>query len=337
MKTERVEGRINVIRDKKRVAIVGFAPTWPMAPFKDPEVEIWGLNESHMIFPRIDVLFELHGRKEIEQKERDKEKQQHLNWLRAAKIPLFMQQHYEDIPNSIPYPREWVQKTLGERCLGPGQQETYFTNSISWEIALAILLGFEEILLYGVNMANDEEYASQRPSVEYFIGMARGAGIKVFVPDQSDICKSWTLYGFDDELSSSIAKRVKHFIDENQGKRQQLQATVESEVATLHQHIGMLQAAGYFMKAFFYPNAGQNELLTKETIDKWATSATTPSASSPPVASPPRPTAASNTTDGLSTSRSARASRGRSRPRRPRVSVPPPPSPSTTAEASKSS
>ena len=246
---------------KEKVAIVGFAPTWPGAPFDDESYEIWACNEFHILGKRIDVLFELHSRREIENKERDKVKQEHLNWLRQAKIPIMMIQHFDDIPNSVPYPKDHIMQSFGDRFLGKGQKETYFTNTISWQIAMAIDLGFKQIDLWGVNMANDEEYASQRPSVEYFVGLARGMGIKVFIPDESDICKSWTLYGFDDEQASVMAKRLTHLEQEKQGQRQQFEAQVQNSMFGAQQSIGWISAISYIKKAFIYPNATFNEVM----------------------------------------------------------------------------
>ena len=45
--------------------------------------------------------------------------------------------------------------------------------------------------MYGVDMAQDTllaaEYSEQRPSCEYFIGLAEGAGIRVDIPGGSDL------------------------------------------------------------------------------------------------------------------------------------------------------
>lgn len=38
-------------------------------------------------------------------------------------------------------------------------------------------------------MAADDEYGYQRPNCEYLIGLARGRGIKVVIPDESPLCK----------------------------------------------------------------------------------------------------------------------------------------------------
>lgn len=252
----------NLTRKKDKVAIVGFAPTWPMAPFKDPDFEIWACNEFHMIAPRIDVLFQLHGEGRLQDTKKEMDGK-HLEWLRNAKIPILMQKHYDDIPNSIPFPKDYLQDKFGNRFVDPGTKETYFTNTISWQIALAIDMGYKEIDLYGVNMANDEEYASQRPSVEYFIGIARGLGIRVYIPDQSDLCKSWVLYGFDDEQATVIHKRLKHFKDENIQKKQQLEAAAQNAIAQMHQAIGIVQAIDYVETRFLMPNVTFNEMLKK--------------------------------------------------------------------------
>jgi hypothetical protein len=235
-----------IIKKNEKLAIVGFAPTWNQTPFKDEKLDIWACNEFYLVGPRIDVLFELHSRHEIENKVRNKE---HLTWLQAATIPVFMTQHFDDIPNSIPFPKDEIVAKFG----------SYFTNTISWQIALAIALGYKEIYLYGINMANDDEYTSQRPSVEYFVGLARGLGIKVILPDECDICKSWYLYGFENEHSSVVAKRLAHFLEENRGRQNQARAAAEQNIATMHQAIGMVNATDYIMKAFLYKNTNFNE------------------------------------------------------------------------------
>lgn len=80
----------------------------------------------------------------------------------------------------------------------------YFTNSISWMIAHAIeehLAGqtVDEIGVFGVNVATAKEFGHERPSVEYFLGWARGLGIKVTIPEQSDLLHCANLYGHAQE------------------------------------------------------------------------------------------------------------------------------------------
>ena len=77
-----------------------------------------------------------------------------------------MQKAWKEVPTSMVYPLDAMLKKFGD----------YFTNSISWMLALAIHEGFEEIHVYGVDMAVDTEYHHQRPSCEYFLGLAKRDG-----------------------------------------------------------------------------------------------------------------------------------------------------------------
>lgn len=184
----------NLPRMRKKVAIVGFAPssmTDVRALFGDPEFEIWGLNQLYVAFPAIvehaTRWFQMHHRHSYDQAVRD---HKHHDWLaQQTKFPIYMQQQEPTIPMSVPFPWQEIIQAYGD----------YFTNSISWQIALAIYEGFEVIHIYGVDMAQDEEYVEQRPSCEYFIGLARGLGIKVYVPAKSDLLKTMWLYPIEDD------------------------------------------------------------------------------------------------------------------------------------------
>ena len=171
----------------KKVAIVAYAPSRVLAPFNDPTWEIWGLNELYGYIPdRWDVWFEPHS---AEVMRRTANFEKHHEWLKAQTKPIYMKEHYPGIPASVAYPIKQVLDRFG----------TYFNNSVSWLIALAILEGATEIALYGVDMALGTEYSDQRPSCEYMIGFARGMGIPVYVPTECDLLKSAWLYGFEDE------------------------------------------------------------------------------------------------------------------------------------------
>ena len=187
-----VEGGVG--RTKKKVAIVGFAPssmTDVRQLFGDPDFEIWAINQLYIAFPAITEnatrWFQIHHRHSYDQAARD---HKHHDWLAEQnRFPIYMQVKESDIPMSIEFPKDEITDHFGR----------YFTNSISWQIALAIYEGFEAIHVYGVDMAQNEEYSEQRPSCEYFLGWARGAGIKVYIPDKSDLCKTTWLYPYEDD------------------------------------------------------------------------------------------------------------------------------------------
>ena len=181
-------------RTRTKVAIVGFAPSsmeMVKALFDNPEWEIWGLNQLYIAFPmmaqKATRWFQLHHRHSYDiNVGRDVG---HHEWLTQVRnFPIYMQKREPDVPMSVPFPKNEFVSIFGN----------YFTNSISWEIATAIYEGFEEISIFGVDMAQEGEYKFERPSCEWIIGWARGAGIKVNIPEQSDLFKTLWLYPFED-------------------------------------------------------------------------------------------------------------------------------------------
>ena len=234
---------------KKKICIVGFAPGLEIAPYDDPSFEFWGINEMYMAkaVKKIDVLFELHNYNWICEGKRHKE---HIDWLRKARIPLMMQQHFEDIPYSIPFPRKVLEEAYG----------SYFTNTISWEIALATHIGVDEIHIYGVNMATDIEYQSQRPSCEYYIGLARGKGIKVYIPPESDLLKCFYQYGFEDGELSYMSQRLKRFEEEMTTKRQHFDTQINMGMIERSRAEGAAGAFAQVNKAFVYPHGSWEHL-----------------------------------------------------------------------------
>ena len=78
------------------------------------------------------------------------------------------------------YPFEAVAQTIGK---------DYWNSSIAYMMALAIHEGAEQISIYGVDMDGTDEYSYQRPNMEYLIGIARGKGIRVYIPHQSALCR----------------------------------------------------------------------------------------------------------------------------------------------------
>jgi len=215
-------------RKKTKVAIVGFAPSTMSDVkhlFDNPDFEIWGLNQLYMAFnpshnlpslgDRADRWFQIHSRQSYDANTlRD---HSHHEWMaNETRFPIYMQEKDPTIPMSVRLPKEKILKEFG----------TYFTNSISWEIAVAIMEGFKEIHLYGVDMATHSEYAYERPSVEFFLGWARGRGIKIVVPERCDLLKTLWLYPYED--SAPFRTKCTARKTELQGRAQMLNAQEQS-------------------------------------------------------------------------------------------------------------
>jgi hypothetical protein len=212
-----------VPRVRNKVSIVGFAPT-SMSDVQfvwdDPDMEVWGLNQLYMAFPPIVAKatrwFQIHHRHSYDiNVGRDVG---HHEWLTKQRtFPIYMQNKEPDVPLSIRFPKEDIVAMFG----------SYFTNSISWEIALAIMEGFQEISIFGVDMAQIGEYKYERPSVEFFCGWARGRGIKLNIPAKSDLLKTMWLYPYEDSgvFREKMESRKTELASRAAGLFQQEQAT----------------------------------------------------------------------------------------------------------------
>lgn len=198
-------GSAKAEKPQKRIAIVGCSDSKDAAPYGDTSWEIWAMNNAYAHVTRRNIWFEIHPIK-LEKGKYYRRKlirpgvfkymtefrgapmESYMEELAALDIPVYMQKHWDIIPKSIAYPLEKVIKTFGK----------YFTNSVSYMIALAILEKPTEIGAYGVDMATGSEYGPQRPSCEFFLGVAAGMGIKITIPKSADLLKTKFLYGFQE-------------------------------------------------------------------------------------------------------------------------------------------
>lgn len=218
----------------KSVAIVGKAPaSIPEAPFDDQTVEIWSLSDNYRQIPRWDRWFELH--------DVDWHREQnpaHWDFLRADHgKPLYILHPHKDLPHALVFPRDKIFSQF------PADKffQRYMTNSVSWFIALAIVEGFDHIGIYGVDMAQHEEYAHQRPSCEYWIGVANGLGVTVHIPGTSDLMKCNKLYGYETHSGEMYRKlRARDAeLSERIGQAEKAKAEAEQQTQIYY---GCLQA-----------------------------------------------------------------------------------------------
>lgn len=185
---------------QRRIALIGYAPNVRLTPWADTTIEIWGLNDQPWTMPRVDVLFELHKPDVIKA-------EGHWDRLKELKIPVFMQEKYPEIPSSVEYPLAMVR----ERYTVAGCDHPYLTCSASLMMAVAIesLPTALTLDVYGVDMAQDTEFSHQRPSCEFWMGVAYGRGIKLSVQQSSDLLKTSFLYGYDEEKQTVVRAQQK--------------------------------------------------------------------------------------------------------------------------------
>jgi hypothetical protein len=228
----------------KKVAIVGTAMSYKQAPFDDPSWEIWGLNDHWNMLPRATRWFESQDEGHCSVTPcTNGTGLMRMDWYRKAPIPVYMPDHYDDAPMTIRYPLEEIQDFI---CDLDPMGKNYFTNTVSFMIALAIYEQFDVIHLYGVDMAVGSEYAAQRPSCEFWIGIAKGRGIKLYIPQQSDLLKLLVMYGMQkdrskNEKADAFVQKIK---DRREYQQQQLQKIGE-EIKKRQDEIQRLSATKF--------------------------------------------------------------------------------------------
>lgn len=214
----------------------------------------------------------------------------HINNLNNMPFPVYMRAEdmakFNDVKNAVAFPYKEIVNFFGRK---------YFTNTVSWMIGLALYEAFQEcgidvskpckdaikgnqdklknfkwkkIAIYGVDMAvgwykrsnGDDalqnEYASQRPSCEWAIGIVEGlqmAGvdIEIILPAKSSLLKKFSLYGFEDLNNSEVNQMkidkierldfVETRIKQLKDQAAQIQQGANSQIANLNQQLLVMQ------------------------------------------------------------------------------------------------
>ena len=162
-------------KDPTKIAVCGTGDGWTLLP-QDTHKTVYCLNdyirvEKYRIKP--DVLFICDV---LDEKPQIVSGVDNLGEvvarINALQCPLIAPYKYAEIPLSEAFPLEECVKEFGI---------PYFNNTISYMIAYALLKGAKEIDTYGVNQASSSEYFYEKASVEYWLGVASGRGVKVTI------------------------------------------------------------------------------------------------------------------------------------------------------------
>ena len=250
-------------------------------------MEFWGLNRLHQVLPnrmgKFDRWFEIHS---LQRFYLDTKDEAHAEILHDFKGPVYVRPDdmgLMSIPNEVPFPIGTLLDVYPD----------YFTNSVSWLIALANLMLADaaqeyqdsqrfgdgtvpapELHVYGVDMAQDTlqtaEYAEQRPSCEYFLGAASAMGIQVIIPEGADLLKTSHRYGFDD--TDPIRGKDTARLEELGGRKNQLQTQLDTGdkeraklVAGINQLDGAMQQLQYGMRNLM-PSQEESPVVTAPEI-----------------------------------------------------------------------
>ena len=237
-------------KTRKRVALIGFAESWKEAPWNDENVEVWILNEFWKYAPRWDRCFEIHDAETLGVTKRNLEEgemKRHLEWLSQnhGTKRIYMRPEFCDgrFPNAEPLPLDDMCKRF--------RAGRYYTSTIAYMVALAIMEGYEWIGLYGIDLASDVEYVDQRPCAEYYIGIAEGRGIEIAFGATAAICKAGHLYGYERPVKerNPVYQAVKQHRDKVNAER-------EKALAMLNTFDGAIQECDNVLKLHDYAERG---------------------------------------------------------------------------------
>lgn len=184
---------------KKTVALVGMASTsCSFAPFNDDGVEIWCLNEMHE-FPwmlKWDRWFQIHSSKYFKRDIAKRGVEGHYDWLQKKHDrPIYMQFRHDEIPDSVEYPLIDITEEFFSIMWKGEFKFKYLTSTFALEMALAIYKGFARIEIYGFDMSPDEEWENQKSCAEFWLGVANGRGIEIYLPPNNQLLEG-KLYGY---------------------------------------------------------------------------------------------------------------------------------------------
>lgn len=269
----------------RKIAIVGFADSKRDAPWGDPTWEKWTVNDLYFHvgpwvgmpngqFPPGSVtrVFEVHHLKGMGNRRNPGHEQWMAQIAPQLNIPVYMQERREEFPSSVALPRMEIMECFGDEGFGGRAGCDYFTNSIAWMTALALYETSEwqelpdgrkirlcekgtEIGLWGIDMAADTEFGSQRPSCEFWLGVGKSMGVPIYIPDDSELLKAPALYGFD--TSHPLRVRL----------QSQMQSCREQTVQ-LQQQIGAHQAQLQQLEAQLHMIRGRKQTI-KDLIRNW--------------------------------------------------------------------
>jgi hypothetical protein len=154
----------------KKVVILGFTieeRDWEQIPWENESWEIWGMNHLWRREPkRYTRWFEVHSLYNI----KNEQGKGHWEWIRDCPVTVYMAREHKRVKNCIRYPIERMVERFGP----------VYTNTVDYEMALAMDLGFTDIWIIGLPFTSIDEILLQRHSFCYFVGRAKErANVKI--------------------------------------------------------------------------------------------------------------------------------------------------------------
>jgi hypothetical protein len=118
-----------------------------------------------------------------------------------------MLEQYPGFPSAVEYPLHEVAREFGGRY--------FFTSSLDYMVAYAVYQRYSEIHLYGVDMLA-HDYQTRKHGLAWYLGVAAGRGIAIYLPPESGMLRHTHLYGYEQE-PAEYKRMVAHLEEQAQG------------------------------------------------------------------------------------------------------------------------
>lgn len=181
------------------ITLVGMAQSSQnLVPNIPADHGLFALGVSHdlAVMPREpDVCLEIHPRWMLDHENYSPKL---LEWLKQPHpFPIFMAKRNEDMPASVRYPLEYLVETLIKHVQrGDGEVIRYFTSSFDYLIALALAYEPRRLEIVGYDMSSQTEYYYQREGAAFWMGVAAGRGVEVWIPKTCPMLRG-RLYAYE--------------------------------------------------------------------------------------------------------------------------------------------
>jgi len=184
------DGVRTVIITGRRIGHLSPKARWPHA-------ELWGVTRCNTFYWREsltdwDRWFDLHPVEPTDFHKGIRAKRPEAwDWYtrqRGGK-PIYLLETHPDVPDSARFPREAVQAFFGG--------STRFTVSVDWMIGLALMEGFQRIVLNGIGTRFESSFQYSHKGIAYWIGRAQGAGVDLVIEGPSCYREPEKVYGYE--------------------------------------------------------------------------------------------------------------------------------------------
>lgn len=145
------------------------------------DAELWTVNHGYVTQSNMTRLYFMDTLKEVIKADKDFDDDGFIKEINKLGIPIYCQEQYPEIENSIAYPKDYIVNYFGI---------SYFTSTIAFMLAHAIAIGFGKIILHKVLLhPHAPEYQEQKACLDFWCGVAIGKGIQVVISPGSVLCK----------------------------------------------------------------------------------------------------------------------------------------------------